>query len=140
MDLASFGLTAELPNRFGHAAFYQQFVRSLIYATRGKSASRELGLRLVALAEYSNDLRDAEIVRSISQLLLTPPFVEGFESVGHYCGALAADREGDFLRARSCIAKVFDRLPPALRSKALLTLSSGYGQSGDLCGFLSAEP
>jgi tetratricopeptide (TPR) repeat protein len=116
--------------------FYQHLTSGLIKGIFSKQAVYDLAHKLIALAEHAYSLRQTDIVREVSQLLLHLPLDSAYKSLGNYYHALCVYRSGNYADARYQLEQVLERVPKEFRGRVLISISATYYHSNDLSSFL----
>ena len=119
------------------AEFYQQISKGLIRGIFTKRSLEQAGNKLIALAEYADELRQMDAVEQTSQLLIHLPLGNKYKSIGSYYHALCVYRKGQFVEARSLFERAAEKAPQAYKARALLSIAATFYQSQDFHPFLS---
>ena len=98
--------------------FYQELLK-------GIGSYEQLGKRLIHLAEQAHAFRQFDKVQEIGQLLSNIP-VKGYQSIGYYFLAVAANNKGngDQEKARQLYERAAETAPAHYQSKSLLSLAA----------------
>ena len=106
------------PSEVKSAEFYQALLH-------GISSYQQLGERLIRLAEQAHAFRQFNRVRECGQVLSNIP-IKGYQAVGHYYIALAANSRGngDLDKDRKMFEVVIDDAPDPYKAKTLLSLGA----------------
>lgn len=100
-------------------------VSRLAGAANSRQAFKELGYRLIRLAEHAFILRDISALQILSQVLTNLPIAD-VRQIGQYYQALAVSRIGPPGEALSLLEAVAENGPLAYRARAFQTLGSIY--------------
>ena len=132
-DFSSFGPLADLPKTVSSGGFYQRIASQLIGVVHKEQFFRELGDRLVVLAEHSHVFRQTEILEQVSEALFGLPLPREYEVVGRYYQALCVQRfgHGNVERAARLLEYVAENAPLRYRLRALVSLGANSTHKGD---------
>ena len=124
-DFSSFGL-AESQATISDGGFYQRIASYLIGAVHKEQVFRELGDRLVVLAEHSHAFRRMDVLEQVSPMLVSIPLPPEYQAVGRYYQAVCTQRFGfgDVGRAATLLEGVAENAPPRYRVRAILCLGA----------------
>ena len=119
--------------------FYQRIASRLMEGAQSERVFRELGDRLVIIAEQAHAFRQMDLLEQLSQILVDLPLPQRYEAVGRYYQALCAKRfgHGDIERAESLLERVGENASPAYRIKAMISLGTNCLHRGDTQSALS---
>jgi hypothetical protein len=108
-----------------YAGFYQQLFSGIV-------SYRQLGNRLIQLAERANAFRQLGKVRQLAELLIGLPIIE-YQHVGQYYLALAIHRngKGDIERAQRILESVISKIHLSYKAKAILLLAAVSARKRD---------
>jgi hypothetical protein len=125
-DFSSFRRFADSQGAISYGGFYQQLASELVKGAYKEHVSRELGDRLVVLAEQAHAFRQMDVLEQVSQILLSLPLPRRYETVGRYYQAICTQRfgRGDVERAASLLETVLENAPPRYRVKAMISLGA----------------
>jgi tetratricopeptide (TPR) repeat protein len=111
---------------------YQQLAVSLIVKGANERASRDLGNKLVAIAEYAYPIQDNEALEEAALLMMALPLAGGYRIIGAYYLGLCAIRTLDFAEARRILSYVASCSIPTYRARALNSLGRVYLREGNV--------
>jgi hypothetical protein len=108
-----------------YAGFYQELLR-------GIGSYRQLGDRLIYLAEQAHAFRQFDTLSELGKILSNLP-IKQYQSIGHYYLAVACNScgKGDLDKAKSMFELVADTASDKYKAKALLSLAAVSSHAGD---------
>jgi tetratricopeptide (TPR) repeat protein len=95
-----------------------------------KQALFDYGSKLVSLAEETRFLRQQNILKEISERLMTLPLPQ-FQNIGFYYRAFCLKWGGQTEKARALFKEVYERGPASYRAKAMQSFGVTYLDRGD---------
>lgn len=125
-DSSSFRRFADSQRAISYGGFYQQLASGLLKGVNTTQVFREIGDRLVRLAEHAHAARQMDVLEQVSQILVNIPLPRRYETVGRYYQAVCAQRfgRGDVERAASLLETVLENALPGYRVKAMISLAA----------------
>lgn len=140
-DLSSLKRFADSQGAISYSGFYQLIVPGLIRSVHEEKVLRELGDRLIVLAEHAHAFREMEGLGHVSQILVSLPLPRQYNAVGRYYQALCIQRfgRGDVERPVSLFELAVENAPPQYRVRAIISLSANafykrdYESTARLC-------
>lgn len=125
-DLSSLKRFADSQAAISYSGFYQLIAPGLIRSVHKKKVFRELGDRLIMLAEHAHAFREMEALGHVSQMLVSLPLPHQYKAVGRYYQALCIQRfgRGDVERPVSLLELAVENAPPKYRVRAMISLSA----------------
>lgn len=132
-EFSSLKRLAESQTTFSNGGLYQQLAWKLVSDTYVKHDLRDLGERLVVLAEHAHAFRQMDALEDVSQVLMNSPVPRVYKAVGQYYQALCIHRfgRGNLERAAHLIETVAEDAPPRYRVRAMQSLGSNSIRKGD---------
>ncbi|MEK6406545.1 MAG: hypothetical protein AABN34_06240 [Acidobacteriota bacterium] len=132
-DCSSLKRFADSQREISYGGFYQQLASELVRTVRKREVFRELGDKLVELAEEAHIFRDMEVVERASQILTRLQLHPQYQAVGLYYQALCIHRFGlgDIDHAARLLETVAENAPPRYRARAMISLGAKPRRQGD---------
>jgi hypothetical protein len=131
-DSSSLDRLADSQTAISQGGFYQ-LIAGLIRGVYKKDVFRELGDRLVLLAEHAHAFRQMDALEHLSRMLLSSHLPREYESIGRYYKAVCTQRfgRGDVGRAVRMLESVEDSAPPKYRVRTTISLAANLRHQGD---------
>ncbi|MFY9611068.1 MAG: hypothetical protein WAU45_20955, partial [Blastocatellia bacterium] len=132
-DFSSSKRFADSQGAISYGGFYQVIASTLTRGAYRGQVFRELGDRLLALAEHSYAFRQLDALEQISRLLVGSPLPREYQIVGCYYQALYIQRfgRGDVVEASRSLERAAENAKPRYRARAMQSLGSNAFHKGD---------
>ena len=143
-DRSSFKRLADLQGQIGHGGFYQHVTTELMRGVLTKQF-RDVGDKLIVLAEHAHAVRQMDMLEQVSQILSSLGLPRRYEAIAQYYQALCIHKfgHGNHEEAVRLLDSVASHAPIWYRLRAIQSLAGNFCRKGDyqiaLSGYKEAQ-